>query len=500
MSRCIGIDFGTSNSMIAVCKEGGVIDIISSESGKRYLPSVIYFKNENEAVIGDSAKSMQLLESEHTIANIKRYMGTGKVFDLYGNAYKPEELASLIFRKLKKIYEDYSGDKEAAAVVTVPAYFDHYQREAVRSAAENAGFEVLKLLNEPTAAALFYNSIGKNNGEICMVFDLGGGTLDISLIEMKEDCCEVLFTGGSTEIGGLDFDAAVAEYFVDSFRSKHGIDLKNDPIAYQQLIFQAEKAKAELSSLNEVNIVVPYITVTKKGALHFKETLNRETFDKITSHLVNGIKDIITGLLQENGLDTDKIDRLLPVGGASRIHSVRKLVSGLFGDKVRKDMNPEEAVVSGAAVNAAMISGLISDKVFHDVSSHNLGIEDDNGNFEVILKKNEIYPAESAVFFTTPHRELKEITVHVLQDMAKSSLNLAGSLKQTPDFFVSLGRFTVELEDEVSGTEPLIDIVFVMDGSGIISVKAKDTGSGKETDFTFRLKIENEKLSELEIY
>jgi molecular chaperone DnaK len=498
MKHSVGIDFGTSNSMIALFKEGGTIDIISSESGKRFLPSVIYFKNENEAVIGDSAKSMQLLESESTIANIKRYMGKENRFDLFGEQYRPEELASLIFRKLKKIYEDYSGETEAAAVVTVPAYFDHYQREAVRSAAECAGFDVLKLLNEPTAAALFYNNIGKNSGEICMVFDLGGGTLDISLIEMKEDCCEVLFTGGSTEIGGVDFDIALADYFVDSFRNQHGIDLKSDPIAYQQLIFQAEKAKTELSSLNEVNIVVPYITVTKKGAIHFKETITRETFDKVTNHLTNGIREIITGLLQENGLDIEKIDRLLPVGGASRIHSVRKLINELFGDKVRKDMNPEEAVVSGAAVNAAMISGLIKDKHFYDVSSHNLGIEDDNGNFEVILKKNEIYPAESSMFFTTPEREVKEITVHVLQDMAKSSLNLAGSIKQSPDFFVSLGRFTVDIEED--GNEPLIDITFIMDESGIISVNAKDTGSGKEKNFTFRLSIANQKLNILEIY
>jgi molecular chaperone DnaK len=499
MKRCVGIDFGTSNSMIAVCRDGGIIDIISSESGKRYLPSVIYFKNENEAVIGDNAKSMQLLESEHTIANIKRYMGTDMLFPLYGREYRAEELASLIFRKLKKSFEDYSGEKEADAVVTVPAYFDHYQREAVRSAAENAGFNVLRLLNEPTSAALFYNNIGKNTGDVCMVFDLGGGTLDISLIEMKADCCKVLFTGGSTEIGGVDFDVMVADYFIENFRRQHGIDLKSDPIAYQQLLFQAEKAKMELSSLNEVNLVVPYITVTKKGALHFKETITRETFDKITAPLTKGIKSIIDSLLESNSLSIEDIARVLPVGGASRIHSVRRLVSDIFGDRVRKDMNPEEAVVSGAAVNAAMLSGLISDKVFHDVTSHNLGIEDDSGNFEVILKKNEVYPVEFSMVFTTSEPERKNITVHVLQDMAKSSLNTGDSVRENPKHFVSLGRFSVELEMPEDG-EPLIDISFMIDESGIISVKARDVRNEKETDFTLRLKIENEILNTLEIF
>ncbi|GAB1536959.1 molecular chaperone DnaK [Geovibrio sp. ADMFC3] len=499
MKRCVGIDFGTSNSMIAVCREGGGIDIISSESGKRYLPSVIYFKNENEAVIGDNAKSMQLLESEHTIANIKRYMGTDMLFPLYGREYRAEELASLIFRKLKKSFVDYCGETEADAVVTVPAYFDHYQREAVRSAAENAGFNVLRLLNEPTSAALFYNNIGKNTGDVCMVFDLGGGTLDISLIEMKEDCCKVLYTGGSTEIGGVDFDVAVAEYFIENFRRQHDIDLKSDPIAYQQLLFQAEKAKMELSSLNEVNLVVPYITVTKKGALHFKETITRETFDAITSSLTKGIRNIIENLLESNGLKTDDIAKVLPVGGASRIHSVRRLVSDIFADKVRKDMNPEEAVVSGAAVNAAMISGVIKDKVFYDVTSHNLGVEDDNGNFEVILRKNEVYPVEFSMIFTTPELERKNITVHVLQDMAKSSLNTGNSLEENPEHFASLGRFSVEL-DENDESEPLIDISFMIDESGIINVKAKDVHTGKETDFTLRLKIENEILDTLEIF
>jgi molecular chaperone DnaK len=500
MSSFVGIDFGTSNSMIAIYKENGTIDIISSESGKRFLPSVIYFKKENEVVIGDSAKSMQLLESEQTIANIKRYMGTDREFKLFGTKYRPEELASLIFRKLKKSYVEYTGSTEASAVITVPAYFDHYQREAVRSAAENAGFEVMRLLNEPTSAALYYNNIGKNTGEICLVFDLGGGTLDISIIEMREDYCKVLLTGGSTEIGGVDFDVAVAEYFISNFHKQHGIDLKSDPIAYQQLLFQAEKAKMELSSLNEVNLVVPYITISKKGPLHFKETLNRETFDKITQPLADGIKKIIDNLLETGGINIGEIGRVLPVGGASRIHSVRKLVSGIFGDKVRKDMNPEEAVVSGAAVNAAMLGGLINDKTFHDVTSHNLGVEDDSGSFEVILRKNEVYPALFSMVFTTPDENTSNITVHVLQDMAKSSLNSSSSVAEDPGQFVSLGRFEMELHKTEDGDMPLVEISFNIDSSGIVSVKAKELKSGRETDFILKLTVENDKLNELEIF
>ena len=499
MKHCVGIDFGTSNSMIAVCKEGGVIDIISSESGKRFLPSVIYFKNESEVVVGDNAKSMQLLESEHTIANIKRYMGTDALFNLYGNSFRAEELASLIFKKLKKNYEEYAGVVDVDAVVTVPAYFDHYQREAVRSAAENAGFNVLRLLNEPTSAALFYNNVGKNTGEICMVFDLGGGTLDISLIEMKKDCCAVLFTGGSTEVGGVDFDIAVAEYFLDNFKSKHGIDLKTDPIAYQQLLFQAEKAKMELSSLNEVNLVVSYITVVKNGALHFKETLTRDMFDKITAHITKKVKKIIDNLLETNSMQLENIDWVLPVGGASRIHGIKNLIGSMFTDKIRKDLNPEEAVVSGAAVNAAMLSGIIKDKMFFDVTSHNLGVEDDYGRFEVILKKNEIYPVESSMMFTTSDSDMVNITVHVLQDMAKSSLNAGSSVEKTPERFASLGRFVVELEN-TNDDEPLIDISFLIDQNGIVSVRAKNERTGKDTDFVLKLKIENEILDTLKVF
>lgn len=495
----VGIDFGTSNSMIAVYKGKGLIDIISTDSGKRFLPSVIYFKNENEAVTGDSAKGMQLIESDKTIANIKRYMGTDRAFHLFGVDYRPEELASIIFKKLMHMYSDYTSDKKPEAVITVPAYFDHYQREAVRAAAECAGFHVLRLLNEPTSAALFYNNIGKKENELCMVFDLGGGTLDISLIKMNKKSSKVIATGGSTEIGGIDYDIMIADYFIDCFRKEHGIDLKSDPIAYQQLLFQAEKSKIELSSLNEVNMVVPYITIQNGKPLHFKETLSRETFERVTKPITDMIESIVNKLLVVNGIKTEDISRVLPVGGASRIHTVRKLLDNYYGNILKKDLNPEEAVVSGAAIHCAMLLKDADNKEFMDVTSHNLGIEDNEGKFEVILEKNESFPIKFSKMFTLSDVDRKSITVHVLQDMAKSYLNNAESIEENPDCFVSLAKFDMNVtysEDD----DPLIEITFLIDESGIVSVEAVDVSSGNKKDIVLKLKADAEKINKLEIY
>lgn len=493
-----GIDFGTTNSMIAVYKEGSGIEVISSDSGKRFLPTVVYFKNSKEAVTGDNARSMQLLESECTVSNVKRYMGTDKTFTIYGREFTPQELAAVFFRKLKNLYSDYTGEKEAEAVITVPAYFDHIQREAVRAAAQSAGFEVLSLLNEPTAAALYYNNIGKKEDELCLVFDLGGGTLDISIIRLKEDYLKVVGTGGSTQIGGFDFDMAIADHFNMEFAKAHEIDLRSDPIAFQQLLFQSEKAKMELSSLSETNVVIPYITITPKGPLHMKQTLDRELFDRITKPIIDKIKLIIEETLEINGFKIEDISRVLPVGGASRICNVRSLVAEMFGQSLSKDLNPEEAVVCGAAVNAAMQAGLITDKKFFDVTSHNMGIEDDNGSFEVIMQKNEPYPVSFSTRFTTVDPDLESVTVHVLQDMAGSALNVSDSPTDDPDYFVSLGKFDFQLDKNVE--ENLIDIGFDIDVSGIVNVCAKDVNTGKEHDFTLKAEVDSEKINDIQIY
>lgn len=498
MKYPVGIDFGTTNSMIAVYKEGAGLEVISSDSGKRFLPSVVYFKNSSEAVTGDNARSMQLLESESTISNVKRYMGTDKIFNLYGTEYTPQELATLFFKKLKNLFTDYTGEKSAEAVITVPAYFDHLQREAVRSAAETAGFDVLSLLNEPTAAALYYNNIGKKESELCLVFDLGGGTLDISIIELQEDCLKVVATGGSTQIGGFDFDVALADYFNTEFAKKHELDLRSDPIAYQQLLFQSEKAKMELSSLNETNLVIPYITVTPKGPLHFKQELDRELFARITEPITDKIRKIVEETLEVNGINIEDISRVLPVGGASRICNVKSLVAEMFDQSLSKDLNPEEAVVCGAAVNAAMQTGLVTDKKFFDVTSHNMGIEDDNGNFEIIMKKNEPYPVEFSTRFTTASSELESVTIHVLQDMARSVLNVSDSPSDEPDFFVSLGKFDFQLDKDID--ENLIDIGFEIDVSGIVSVRLKDVNTGKEHDFTLSVDVDRDKIKDIKIY
>jgi molecular chaperone DnaK len=499
MSRYpVGIDFGTTNSMIAIYKDGSGIEVISSDSGKRFLPSVIYFKNSSEAVTGDNARSMQLLESENTVSNVKRYMGSDKVFKMYGREYLAHELAALFFIKLKKLYEEYTKDSSPEAVITVPAYFDHIQREAVRTAAQSAGFDVLSLLNEPTAAALYYNNIGKKEKELCLVFDLGGGTLDISIIELQEDCLKVLATGGSTQIGGFDFDVAVADFFNDEFIKTYEIDLRSDPIAYQQLLFQAEKAKMELSSLNDTNLVIPYITITPKGPLHFKQSIDRELFAKITKPITDKIKLIVDGILETNGISPSDISRVLPVGGASRICNVKSLVTDIFGDALSKDLNPEEAVVSGAAVNAAMQKGVITDKKFYDVTSHNLGVEDDNGEFEIIMHKNEPYPVSFERRFTTASSDLDSVTVHILQDMAKSSLNVSDSPADDPDYFVSLAKFDFDIEKD--DDETLIDIEFDIDVSGIVSVCTKNVKTGNKIDFTLKIETNYDILKDIKIY
>lgn len=494
----VGIDFGTTNSMIALFKEKGVIEVISSDSGKRFLPSVVYFKNSKEAVTGDNARSMQLLESENTITNVKRYMGSDKVFKIHGKEFTPVGLAAIFFRKLKQLHKDYTGEDDADAVITVPAYFDHLQREAVRSAAQAAGFNVMTLLNEPTAAALYYNNIGKIENELCMVFDLGGGTLDISLIELHKDCLKVVATGGSTQIGGVDFDLAVAEFLNDDFKKTHGIDLKTDPIAYQQLLFQAEKAKIELSVLNETNLVIPYITITPKGPLHFKKELDKKHFNKITEPIIDKIRTLTKGILEQNGIKPEDISRVLPVGGASRICNVRAFIEEMFGPSISKDLNPEEAVVTGAAVNAGMRAGLITDRKFYDVTSHNLGIEDDNGRFEVILAKNEPYPVAFKSSFTTADTEIDKVTINILQDMANSLLNVSASFENDPEFFISLAKFDFQVENK--GCDTLIDIGFDIDESGIVTVMAKDMNSGKETDYTIKSDFDPTEIDNIKIF
>lgn len=463
--KVVGIDLGTTNSLIAIPGRNKP-QILANERGERMTPSVVTV-NPAQILVGELAKAQAVLNHENTVAVVKRHMGTDRTWNLDGSCWSPEMIASEILRRLKKIGEEYSGEAISAAVITVPAYFDDRQRLATLRAGELAGLKVCKLFNEPTAAALAYG-LQQGQDDHLLVFDLGGGTLDITLLEIKDHAFLVKGVGGSTALGGVDFDALIVEYLRHSFLKEHGIDLALDPIAMQQLVRHAERAKIDLSSVAETRVMIPYLTATSAGPVHLNISLSRATLERLFAPILADLKLIFRNTLAQSSLEAAWIHTVIMVGGASRIPCVRDLLASMLPDSVvfRQDLNPEEIVAMGAGILAGIHAGIYEDISFVDVSSHDLGIEDDSGDFVPVFRRGTAYPAELLQTFTTAADDQAEVTIHVLQQGEKQGQPL------------SLGWFVLQDLPPAKAGEPEIRVTFAIDSHGILRVKAEEVLSG----------------------
>jgi len=462
----IGIDLGTTNSLVAFINSEGRPEIVVNERGHRLTPSVVYFKDENEVMVGEIARSQLVLKADVTVSAIKRHMGSNHQVSIRGRTYTPTEVSALILRKLIKYAEESLGEKIETAVVTVPAYFNDNQRQATLMAGDIAGIKIAKLLNEPTAAALACG-IKLDGRQNVLVLDIGGGTFDITLMEYEEESCRVIGSGGSTNLGGLDFDGRMVTHVLDYFRLSTGIDLSHDPIAMQQVHISVEKAKVDLSNVNECSILVPYITMGAAGPLHLNQTVKREEFNRICQDLFAEIDKLIKQTLIKAGVDNSWVDIIVLAGGASRMPEFRNLVTELFpGMEIRSEVNPDEIVALGAALEAGMLAGDLVNIDLCDVTSHTLGIQDDGGEFITLIPAGTPYPVEKSQLFTTVQDEQEEVTIHILQ---RDELDEA---------YISLGKFHLAGIRKGTAGEPSIDVSFDIDGNGILNVSALDIDTG----------------------
>lgn len=469
----VGIDLGTTNSLVAFINHEGKAEIIINERGGRLTPSVVNFKNEQEVLVGELARSQLILKADRTVGSIKRKMGSNYQVKIAERSYTPTEISSLILRKLLKYAGDYLEQEIEAAVVTVPAYFNDNQRQATLLAGKLAGIKILKLLNEPTAAALAYGVSHPEKNTNVMVLDIGGGTFDITLMEYRDDVYQVLGIGGSTRLGGLDFDQRLVEHILDTFKTTSDIELTNDPIALQQIYISAEKAKVDLSSVNECSVLVPYITMGPTGPVHLNQTIQREQFNHICGNLFKEITELIIQTFTRAGLSKSWVETVVLAGGASRMPGFKELVMRSFpGVEVRAEINPDEVVALGAALEGGMLSGEIGDVELHDVTSHTLGLEDDQGEFVVLIPANTPYPLTQSSLFTTVNDFQEEVIIHILQ---RDEMGDAEEAAQ-----VSLGQFHLEGIQKAKAGEPSIDVTFAIDANGILNVSALDIDTGTQ--------------------
>jgi molecular chaperone DnaK len=478
--RIIGIDLGTTNSLLSFVKNGAP-RIIPNERGSRTTPSVVCVKKDT-VIVGEMARNQAVLNSELTVANVKLAMGTDKQFAINGHQYAPEEISGFILAHLREVAEEYLGCEVNEAVITVPAYFDDNQRQATLRAAAMTGLNVQKLLNEPTAAALTYGMSQGGNSHM-LVIDLGGGTLDITLMAYEDKVFRVMGVGGSTAIGGINFDNALIDHILEGFSADYPYDLKNDRIAYQQLVIHAEKAKIDLSSADTAAIMIPYIAVTEDGPLHLNIEISRDEFNKLADPVLDEIRRHILETFAQADLPPEWVDSVIMVGGSSRIPAIGALVDEVLcpacakskkGPRLKKNINPDEAVARGAGILAGVLSGEIADVEFHDITAHNLGIEDDNGDFVTIIPAASSYPTEVSRLFTTVVDSQAEVIIHIMQDRG-----LNGERN-----YVSLGRFHLEVNHGRKKGEPNIDVTFAIDLNGVLTVSALDLDTGEGKDVT----------------
>jgi molecular chaperone DnaK len=470
MGKAVGIDLGTTNSVVAVL-EGGEPSVIANAEGNRTTPSIVAFKSE-EVLVGELAKRQAITNPDNTVRSIKRHIGTNWKEKFEDKEYTPQEISARILQKLKRDAEAYLGDDVTEAVITVPAYFNDAERQATKEAGQIAGLNVLRIINEPTAASLAYG-LENNEDQKILVFDLGGGTFDVSILEISEGVFEVKSTSGDSKLGGDDWDQRVMDWLIDKFKSSTGIDLSKDKMAVQRIQEGAEKAKIELSSTSETEINLPFITANDAGPQHLLEKLSRSEFEKITADLVERTKAPVENALSDAGMQYSDIDHIILVGGSTRMPSVQQLVKSLTGKDPHKGVNPDEVVASGAAIQAGVLKGDVKDVLLLDVTPLTLGVETKGGIMTKMIERNTTIPTKRSEVFSTAENDQTQVEIHILQ----GEREMASGNK-------SLGRFTLtDIPAAMAGT-PQIEVTFDIDANGIVNVNAKDLGTGKEQAIT----------------
>ncbi|GGA32560.1 molecular chaperone DnaK [Psychrobacillus lasiicapitis] len=482
MSKIIGIDLGTTNSCVSVL-EGGEPKVIPNPEGNRTTPSVVAFKN-GEKQVGEVAKR-QSITNPNTIASVKRLMGTNEKVSAEGKEYTPQEVSAMILQYLKGFAEEYLGEKVTKAVITVPAYFNDAERQATKDAGRIAGLEVERIINEPTAAALAYGLDKMDHDEKILVYDLGGGTFDVSILELGDGVFEVLATAGDNRLGGDDFDQVLMDYLVQEFKKENGIDLSQDKMAVQRLKDAAEKAKKDLSGVTSTQISLPFITAGEAGPLHLEVTMTRAKFDDLTANLVERTMVPTRQAMKDAGLSASQIDKVILVGGSTRIPAVQEAIKKETGKEPHKGVNPDEVVAMGAAVQGGVLTGDVKDVVLLDVTPLSLGIETMGGVFTKLIERNTTIPTSKSQTFSTAADNQPAVDIHVLQGERPMSADNK-----------TLGRFQLADIPPAPRGVPQIEVTFDIDKNGIVNVKAKDLGTGKEQNITIQ---SNSSLSDEEI-
>ncbi len=485
--KIIGIDLGTTNSCVAVL-EGGLPEVIPNAEGERTTPSVVAFTDGGERLVGRLAKRQAITNPKHTISSIKRKMGTNyhvKIStDGKATEYTPEQISAMILQKLKKDAEEHLGNKVSKAVITVPAYFNDSQRQATKDAGTIAGLEVMRIINEPTAAALAYG-LDKSQEQTILVYDLGGGTFDVSILEIGDGVFEVVATDGDTQLGGDDFDQRIMDDLVEEFRKDTGIDLSSDPSAMQRLKDAAEAAKMELSARKETTINLPYITADASGPKHLEKKLTRAKFEQMIADLLKRSIDIVDATLREGKKQTDQIDQIVLVGGSTRIPKVQELIAARIPGKINKEINPDEVVAAGAAVQAGVLAGEVDEIVLLDVTPLTLSIETLGGVATPLIERNTTIPTEKTKTFTTAENNQTTVEIHVVQGERKMAVDNK-----------SLGKFQLTQLPPAPRGVPQIDVAFSIDANGILNVTAKDKATEKSASLQV---MDSSRLSEQEI-